>query len=68
MILNGNTKRRRNNQESDLVVAIREFEETNIKSSQYKLIDTISPIRERFVEQIILNTIIFIILRCAMII
>tara|TARA_Y100000768_G_C23955111_1_gene672339 strand:+ start:940 stop:1773 length:834 start_codon:yes stop_codon:yes gene_type:complete len=46
----GIPKGRRNNQESDLVVAIREFEEeTNIKSSQYKLIDTISPIRERFV-------------------
>jgi 8-oxo-dGTP pyrophosphatase MutT (NUDIX family) len=46
----GIPKGRRNNQESDLVVAIREFEEeTNIKSSQYKLIDSISPIRERFV-------------------
>jgi len=46
----GIPKGRRNNQERDLVVAIREFEEeTNIKSSQYKLIDTISPIRERFI-------------------
>tara|TARA_Y100000741_G_scaffold96554_1_gene71730 strand:- start:329 stop:1162 length:834 start_codon:yes stop_codon:yes gene_type:complete len=46
----GIPKGRRNNQESDLVVAIREFEEeTNIKSSEYKLIDSLSPIRERFV-------------------
>ena len=46
----GIPKGRRNNQESDLTVAIREFEEeTNIKSSEYKLLDSLCPLRERFI-------------------
>ena len=46
----GIPKGRRNNQESDLTVAIREFEEeTNIKSSEYTLLDSLSPLRERFI-------------------
>ena len=46
----GIPKGRRNNQENDLTVAIREFEEeTNIKSTQYNLIESLNPLRERFV-------------------
>ena len=46
----GIPKGRRNDQESDLIVAIREFEEeTNIKKSQYKLLDSLGPLRERFI-------------------
>ena len=45
----GIPKGRRNINEQDIDVAIREFEEeTNIKSSEYTIIDSISPIRERF--------------------
>ena len=43
-------KGRRNNNESDIEVAKREFEEeTNFTESDYCIIDSISPIRERFI-------------------
>jgi len=46
----GIPKGRRNLNENDIDVAKREFqEETNIDSSQYYIIDSINPIRERFV-------------------
>ena len=46
----GIPKGRRNLNENDIDVAQREFEEeTNIDSSQYYIIDSINPIRERFV-------------------
>ena len=46
----GIPKGRRNLNESDIEVAKREFEEeTNFKKTQYTIIDSISPIRERFI-------------------
>ena len=51
MILNGEIpKGRRNLNECDLDVAKREFEEeTNLNPSQYTILNSISPIRERFI-------------------
>jgi 8-oxo-dGTP pyrophosphatase MutT (NUDIX family) len=46
----GIPKGRRNSNESDIEVAIREFEEeTNFKKTQYTIIDSMTPIRERFI-------------------
>ena len=46
----GIPKGRRNYNETDIEVAIREFEEeTNFTNTQYTLINSISPIRERFI-------------------
>lgn len=46
----GIPKGRRNNNENDLEVAKREFEEeTNLNSTDYIILDSISPIRERFI-------------------
>ena len=46
----GIPKGRRNNNEVDLDVAKREFEEeTNLTNNDYSILDSISPIRERFI-------------------